>query len=136
VSVLSKGGVGAPWVGSGFNSWFDAAALTGAFYLNGRMYYTTGTSNQLYYRYLEQDGSIVGCTAFAVPTIGFDWRTVRGMTWVNGKIVYGSTGGSLRSVNFDPATNGIAADASTATVVDAGSPGRRWSSPTLFYATS
>jgi hypothetical protein len=136
ISVLNNGNVGAPWVGSGFNSWFNAAAMTGAFYLSGRMYYTIASSNSLYFRYLEQDGYIVGCTAFAVPTTGFDWRTVRGMTWVDGKLVYGSTDGSLRRVAFDPSADGVAADASTATVVAAGTPGRTWSSPTLFYATS
>ena len=59
--------------------------------------------NALYYRYLTPDGYVVGCTAFTLPTSGIDWRTVRGMTWVDGKIVYGSTDGSLRTVAFDPA---------------------------------
>jgi hypothetical protein len=136
ISQFTAGTIGAPWVGSGFNSWYNPAALTGAFYLSGRLYYTIATSNSLYFRYLEQDGYIVGCTGFAVPTTGFDWRTVRGMTWVNGKLVYGSTDGSLRSVAFDPGASGAAADATTASVVAAPTAGRTFSNPTLFYATS
>jgi hypothetical protein len=136
ISVLNNGRIGSPWVGSGFNAWFNPAGMTGAFYLGGRMYYTTATSNNLFYRYLEQDGYIIGCTSFTVPTTGFDWRTVRGMTWVNGKIVYGSTDGSLRSVGFDPSATGVAADASTVTVVAEATEQRTWSSRTLFYATS
>jgi hypothetical protein len=104
ISVLSgTGAIGAPWVGSGYNSWFTAASMTGAFYLNGRMYYTTSSSNSLFYRYLTPDGYVIGCTAFTLPTSGVNWRNVRGMTWVSGKLVYGSTDGSLRTVGFDPA---------------------------------
>jgi hypothetical protein len=136
ISMFTNGTVGSPWVGSGFNSWYNPATLTGAFYLSGRMYYTLANNNNLYFRYLEQDGYIVGCTAFAVPTAGFNWRTVRGMTWVDGKLVYGSTDGSLRSVAFDPAAGGVAADAATAYVVAAPTAERTWSSRTLFYATS
>ncbi|HEX8343594.1 MAG TPA: delta-60 repeat domain-containing protein [Actinoplanes sp.] len=138
LSVVSgSGSVGAPWVGSGYNSWFQAASMTGAFYLRGRMYYTTATGRSLTYRYLANDGYVVGCTAFTLPTTGIDWRTVRGMTWVDGKIVYGSTDGSLRSVPFDPtATSGFAVDATAATVVAAPTAETTWSNPTLYFATS
>ena len=138
ISLLNaSGGIGAPWISSGFNSWFDAAAMTGAFYLSGRMYYTTADNPALTYRYLEPDGYVVGCTTFTLPTQGIDWRAVLGMTWVNGKIMYGSTDGSLKSVPFDPtAANGLAADGSTATVIAAPTAGKTWSKPTLYFATS
>jgi hypothetical protein len=135
VSIFSGGTVGAPWVGSGFNAWFNAGSMTGAFYLAGRMYYTTSSSNALYYRYLTMDGYVVGCTAFTLPTTGLDWRTVRGMAWVNGKIVYGSADGSLRSVAFDPAA-ATAVNGAAATVVAAGTTAATWSDRTLFFATS
>ena len=75
------------------------------------------------------------CTAFTLPTSGIDWRTVRGMTWVAGKLVYGSTNGSLRTVDFDPAA-ATAVDGSTATVVATGTAAATWNNPTLFFATS
>ncbi|AGL19986.1 hypothetical protein [Actinoplanes sp. N902-109] len=135
VSTLSAGTISTPWVGSGYNSWFKAGDMTGAFFLKGRMYYTTSTSNTLYYRYLTPDGSIVGDTALTLPTSGLDWRTVRGMTWVNGKIVYGSTDGSLRTVAFDP-TAATAVVGSTTKVLVKKSSSLSWSNPTLFFATN
>jgi hypothetical protein len=135
ISMFTGGTIGAPWVGNSFNSWYNAAAMTGAFYLNGRMYYTTTTGSTLQYRYLTPDGYLLGCTAFALPTKGLDWRTVRGMTWVDGKILYGSLDGSLRAVDFDPAAE-IAADATAATVVAPATTTTVWSNPTLFFATS
>ncbi|WP_412740825.1 hypothetical protein [Krasilnikovia sp. MM14-A1259] len=135
ISMFTGGNAGAPWVSSGFNSWFAAGSMTGAFFLRGRMYYTSSSGNALYYRYLEPDGSIVGCTQFTLPTSGIDWRTVRGLTWVNGKIVYGSTDGSLRTAAFDPAA-ATAVNGASATVVARAKSGATWSNPTLFFATS
>jgi hypothetical protein len=135
VSVFTGGTVGTPWLGSGFNKWYAAGNMTGAFYLRGRMYYTTATSNVLAYRYLTTDGSIVGCTEFTLPTTGIDWRTVRGMAWVAGKLVYGSTDGYLRTVAFDPAA-ATAVNGASAAVVAAPATGANWSNPTLFFATS
>ena len=107
--------------------------MTGAFYLGGRMYYTTSSSNALYYRYFEPDGSIIGCTQSSLPATGIDWRTVRGMTYVAGKIVYGSTDGKLRTVAFNPATPVVGANA---TVVASGTTAATWNNATLFFATS
>lgn len=136
ISIFSNTGViGAPWVSSGYNSWFAAGGMTGAFYLQGRMYYTTATSNSLFYRYLTPDGYVVGCTAFTLPTTGINWRNVRGMTWVAGSLVYGSMDGSLRTVGFDPAAT-TAVDGSTATVVATPTIEVIWNDQTLFFATS
>jgi Domain of unknown function (DUF5122) beta-propeller len=135
VSGVSGGTVGAPWVGSGFNSWFSAGNMTGAFYLRGRMYYTTSGGNALYYRYLTPDGSLIGCTVFTLPTSGVTWTSVRGMTWVNGRIVYGSTDGTLRSVAFDPGAT-TAVVGSTAKVVASGTAAATWNNPTLFFNAS
>ncbi|MCA2216467.1 delta-60 repeat domain-containing protein [Jidongwangia harbinensis] len=135
ISMFTGGTIGAPWTGNSFNSWYNAAAMNGAFYLNGRMYYVTSTGNALQYRYLTPDGYLLGCSPFTLPTEGIDWRTVRGMTLVNGNLVYGSIDGTLRSVPFDPAAD-VAVDATAATVVAAGTPATTWSNPTLFYATS
>ena len=135
ISGFNTGTITTPAVASGFNTWFNASTMTGAFYLNGRMYYTLFGSNTLYYRYLTTDGWILGCTAFTLPTSGVTWSTVRGMAWVNGKLVYGSTDGKLRSVAFAPAAATAVAGAS-ATVIATGTTAATWSQPTLFFATS
>ncbi|MGA8113875.1 MAG: hypothetical protein WCA46_09455 [Actinocatenispora sp.] len=130
-----NGTVGAPWT-NGYDTWFKASTLTGGFYLNGRLYYTRTGTNQLYYRYLEPDSYVVGCTEFTLPTSNLSWNAVRGMTYVNGRIVYGSTDGSLRSVAFDPtAAPGAVVDGSTASTLAAPAAGVSWSRSTLFFAT-
>ncbi|MFF5172937.1 hypothetical protein ACFY3U_09920 [Micromonospora sp. NPDC000089] len=131
VSIFSAGAVGSPWISSGYNNWFDAAAMTGAFYLDGRMYYTRAGANQLFYRYLEPDGYIVGCTEFTLPSQGVAWGSVRGMAWVNGKILYGNTDGSLRAVPFDA----TAVDGAASVQLAAAGSGVNWSSPTLFFVS-
>jgi len=135
ISGFSAGAVGTAAVASGFNSWFNASTMTGAFYLNGRMYYTLSGSNSLYYRYLTTDGWVIGCTAFTLPTTGVTWANVRGMAWVNGKLVYGYTDGKLRSVTFAP-TAATAVAGASATVIASGTTAATWSQPTLFFATS
>ncbi|WDZ87039.1 delta-60 repeat domain-containing protein [Micromonospora cathayae] len=138
VSMFTGGTVGAPWLSSGYNSWFTPATMTGAFYLDGRMYYTRSGQNKLFFRYLEPDGSTIGCTEFTIPSQGVDWTRVRGLTWVGGKIVYGVRpllglgSGSLWAVPFDE----TAVDGAAAVQLSAGSTDTDWSSSTLFYATS
>ncbi len=132
ISTVAKTGVvGVPWH-TGYNNWYGASAMQGAFYLNGRIYYTKTTSQSLFYRYLEPDGHIVGATEFTVPTTGITWSTARGLTWVNGKIVYGATDGKLRAVPFDP-TAAVAANGTGIKVVDNGTT---WKSKTLYFAAS
>jgi len=135
VSTFSAGTVGASWLGSGFNAWYATSNMTGAFFLGGRMYYTTSSSNALFYRYLEPDGSVVGCTEFTLPTSGITWTAVRGMTYVAGSIVYGSTDGKLRAVAFSPAAATAVAGAG-AKVLASGTSAATWNNATLFFATS
>jgi hypothetical protein len=136
-STFTAGKAGVPWLTSTANAWYAPATMTGAFALGGRMYYTTASSNNLFYRYLGNDGSIVGCTPFVVPTAGFDWRIVRGIAWANGRLIYGSTDGSLRSVVFDPAApGGVAVDAATKLILARPTTTRSFSSRTLFFAPS
>jgi hypothetical protein len=123
------------WINS-YNSWFRAADMTAAFFLDGRMYYTKAGTDTLFYRYLQPDSYLIGCTELTLPTVNLPWGQVRGMTWVAGNIVYGATDGSLRSVAFDPtAATGNAVDGAAVTVLAAATPELTWSTPTLFYAT-
>ncbi|MFC7712667.1 hypothetical protein [Micromonospora lupini] len=135
ISLFNGGAIGSPWEASGYNDWFNPALLTGAFYLDGRLYYTRTGANSLYYRYFEIDGSYLGATEFALPTTGVTWSGVRGMAWVGGRIVYGATDGTLRSAPFDPTAAPTAVlDGATATVIATATPELSWSTPSLFFS--
>jgi hypothetical protein len=125
--------VGAPWQASGYNDWYSASAMTAAFFLNGRLYYTRSNSSSLFYRYFEVDGGYLGGTEFTVPTLGVNWSTVRGMAWVDDKVVYGATDGRLRSVPIDP-TADVAVNGALATVLAERTTALNWSTPTMFFA--
>jgi hypothetical protein len=135
LSQISGSTFGASWWTS-YSTWFGSATMTGAFARDGRMYYTKSGNNSLFYRYLENDGNTIGATEFTLPTQNLAWGNVRGLAWVNGRVVYGNTDGVLRSVAFDAtAASGFAVNGAGATVV-AGSAGTTWNSPTLVFATS
>ncbi|MGK5739740.1 hypothetical protein [Micromonospora sp. URMC 103] len=132
ISMFTGGAIGVPWESSGYNDWFNPASLTGAFFLDGRLYYTRVGANTLYYRYFEVDGNYLGATEFTLTTAGVPWSTVRGMAWVGGRIVYGSTDGALRSVPFDPAATAVVG--APPTVIAPAAPGLTWSVPRMFFS--
>ncbi|MFG1654207.1 hypothetical protein ACGFIE_30165 [Micromonospora sp. NPDC049275] len=135
ISLFNGGAIGSPWEASGYNDWFNPALLTGAFYLDGRLYYTRTGANSLYYRYFEIDGSYLGATEFTLPTTAVTWSGVRGMAWVGGQIVYGATDGTLRSVPFDPTAAPTAVvNGAAATVIATATPELSWSTPSLFFS--
>ncbi|PZF88480.1 hypothetical protein C1I93_24925 [Micromonospora endophytica] len=135
ISMFTGGTIGEPWESSGYNAWFNPAQLTGAFHLDGRLYYTRSGTNGLYYRYFEPDGNYLGATEFSLPTTGVTWSSVRGMAWVGGRIVHGSTDGSLRSVPFDPtAAPAAVVNGAQSTVLSTGSSGLSWSTPSMFFS--
>ncbi|MFY1701578.1 MULTISPECIES: hypothetical protein [Micromonospora] len=133
ISLYNGTAIGASWEASGYNDWFNAANLTGAFYLDGQLYYTRTGANALYHRYFEIDGNYLGATEFSTPTTGMTWSAVRGMAWVDGRIVYGHTDGTLRAVPFDP-TAAPVVTGTAATVLAAPSPGLTWSQSAMFFS--
>nr|WP_239099131.1 hypothetical protein [Micromonospora andamanensis] len=135
ISLFNGTTIGEPWEASGYNDWYNPALLTGAFYLDGRLYYTRSGANNLYYRYFEIDGGYLGATEFVLPTTGVTWSAVRGMAWVDGQIVYGATNGSLRSVPFDPTLAPTAAvDGATSTLIAEQTPELTWSTASMFFS--
>lgn len=133
ISMFNGGAIGVPWESSGYNDWFNPAAMTGAFFLDGRLYYTRAGANALYYRYFEVDGNYLGATEFTLPTTGMTWSSVRGMAWVGGRIVYGATDGALRSVPFDPA-GAPAVNGAAATTLAPATAALTWSTPRMFFS--
>ncbi|WP_432476746.1 hypothetical protein [Nocardioides sp. GXQ0305] len=108
--------------------WFDR--------VTGRMYYTIGGQNQLYYRYFTPDSSTVGGVRFTVPNTGtgIDWGRVTGGFLANGRLYYGSNiDGALRSVQWQDngPSGGLPTGASTV-ISGPAVDGRNWGSGTLF----
>jgi hypothetical protein len=92
----------------------DLQNMTGAFYSNGRMYYTVNrpgggstnlaNNNKLYYRYFTPESQVVGASLFVASSYPADttiqWANVRGMTLANDRLIYATTDNRLWRVNW------------------------------------
>ena len=108
--------------------------VTGAFYSDGRLYYSQLGQNTLYWRYFTPDSGIVGGQEFTVPG---NFPAVAGMFLSGGKLYYASrSDGSLHAMSFsDGGTNGTnpSFDTSTDTMVSGpATDGNDWESRSLF----
>ncbi|MBE7163551.1 MAG: hypothetical protein INR72_20115, partial [Williamsia herbipolensis] len=108
----------------------------GAFYADGRMYYTLSGRSSLYYRYFSPDSGIVGATEFTAT--GGNFGSVAGMFLSGSTLYYADSSGNLHSVAFsDGGTNGQnpSVDTTTDTVVSGPSvDGNTWGARSLFAA--
>lgn len=80
--------------------------VTGAFYSDGRLYYTRSGNNALHYRYFSPDSGIVGGTEFTVS--GGSFANAAGMFRSGNKLyVAHRSDGTLHALDFtDGGTNG------------------------------
>ncbi|MFV0460825.1 MAG: PKD domain-containing protein [Actinomycetales bacterium] len=80
---------------------FAIASLTGLAYDadTHRLYYTVAGDANLYYRGFTLESEKVGSLTYSQAT-GINFSTARGLTIAGGKLLYGSTDGSLRAVTF------------------------------------
>jgi hypothetical protein len=76
--------------------------MTGAFFADGRMYYTVKKDPRLYYRFFTAQSQTVGANLYVASTNadGVNWKTVRGMTMASGNLIYASSNGTLKQVPF------------------------------------
>jgi hypothetical protein len=76
--------------------------VTGMFLDNGRIYYTVNGDPNLFYRYFTPESGEVGAVQLVAspPADGFDWGSVRGMTFAQGKVYVARTDGSLYSIGW------------------------------------
>jgi len=79
------------------------ANVTGMFFTNGRIYYTSAGDATMHYRYFTPESGVVGAVEFDVPSNGFAWSLARGVTLANGRIYWSTPDGSLHRATF---TNG------------------------------
>jgi hypothetical protein len=83
--------------------------MTGAFFADGRMYYTVKKDPRLYYRFFTAESQTVGANLYVASTNadGVNWKTVRGMTMASGQLIYASADGTLHRVAFDGKPVGV-----------------------------
>ena len=87
-------------VTSGYTS--ELPSVSGAFYSDGRLYYTLAGHTGLRFRYFSPDSGIVGGQEFLIT--GFDFSVVAGMFLSGSTLYYAkSSDGSLHAIAF---TNG------------------------------
>ena len=65
-----------------------------------RIYYTIAGDSRLFYRGFSTDSDVVGAMTSVADAGGVSFADVAGLTLAEGKILYGSSDGALRSVPF------------------------------------
>lgn len=81
---------------------FAISTMTGMFFdrSSHRIYYTVADDTRLFYRYFSPESEIVGAQTFTADNGGVSFASAAGLTMAGGRILYGSTDGTLRSVPF------------------------------------
>ena len=106
-------------------------SVSGAFYSDGRLYYTLTGKPNLYWRYFSPDSGIIGGFEYTAP--GGSFTKVAGMFESNSTIYYAnSVDGTLHSVNYtDGGTSGATPSVTPGTdqVVSSGTD---WRSKNMF----
>ena len=108
---------------------FPVASISGMFFRRGRLYYTLAEDDQLYYRYFTPESNIVGAETFvaSAPSDGFDWGSVRGMTFAEGAVYIARDDGTLSSIDWSKGRPVIG----STHVVDS-HPAQHWASRGMF----
>ena len=132
-------GSGPTYQGAKSGFYAEIPDVTGAFYSDGRMYYTLTGQSTLYWRYFTPDSGTIGGTEFTAA--GGDFSNVAG-EFLSGSTLYyaNRTDGTLHTVAFtNGGTNGAnpSVDATTdATVSGPAIDGTDWRARSLFaYGT-
>ncbi len=128
-------GSGQTYRGTPSGYYAELSTVTGAFYSDGRLYYSQTNRAGLHWRYFTPDSGIVGTTEFSVP--GGIFANVAGVFHSGSTIYYATTAsGSLHSVAFtDGGSDGAdpSVDISTDRVISSPSlDGRDWRSRGMF----
>jgi hypothetical protein len=81
---------------------FAISTMTGMFYepTLHRIYYTVSGDTRLFYRYFTPESEVVGAQTFTADSGGVSFASAAGLTLADGKLVYGGSDGTLRSVSF------------------------------------
>ncbi len=110
----------------------EMSSVTGAFYADGRLYYTLYGKSALYWRWFSPDSGAIGAQEFSVSSM--DFSKVAGLTLSGSTLYYANSGdGTLHTVAFTAGT----VDSSTDTTVSGPSiDGNDWRARSLFVWAS
>lgn len=114
--------------------WISFADVSGMFWLDGRLYFTTAGDPNLHFRYFTPESELVGTNPSTVsgPGIdGLDWSDVHGITQASGEIYFADHDGNLHRVGLVAGSP----DAGTLTTISGpGIDGRNWRANGLFVS--
>ena len=113
----------------------DISAATGMWFDSGRIYFTRGGSNQLFYRYFSPESDVVGAKRFVAANSGpgIDFSTVRGMFGTSSRLFWASANGDLHRADWVHNGASGAPVPGTATVTSGpAADGVEWSAHALF----
>lgn len=108
-SSIDTGSGGWKYQGVKSSYYGEISSLTGAFYANGKLYYTRQNQSTLYWRWFSPDSGIIGSQEFTIA--GSVFSHVAGIVASAGTLYYAdSRDGSLHSMSFaagtpDPSTD-------------------------------
>ena len=127
-------GSGQTYQGQKSGYYSEIPSVTGAFYSDGRLYYSLAGKTNLRWRYFTPDSGAIGGTESTVP--GGSFGSISGMFLSGGKIYYSnSTDGTLHTIGFsNGGTNGINPSVSGTDAVVSGPliDGNDWRSQSMF----
>ena len=105
-------GSGQTYRGTKSGYYGEMAGITGAFYSNGRLYYSQSGKSALYWRWFSPDSGTIGSQEFNVSTSGFNFgSTVAGMVLSGSTLYYGNK--SDGTLHTRPFANGSVAGTDT-----------------------
>ena len=127
-------GSGQTYQGQKSGYYNEIPSVTGAFYSDGRLYYSLAGKTTLRWRYFTPDSGAIGGTEFTVP--GGSFGSISGMFLSAGKIYYAnSADGTLHTIGFsNGGTNGLNPSVSGTDTVVSGPliDGNDWRSQSMF----
>ncbi len=111
----------------------ELSSVTGAFYTNGRIYYTLSGKNALYWRYFTPESGVIGATENTISNVSFA-TNVAGMVLSGSTLYYANKNdGTLHTIGFSSGT----VTGSDTTVSGPKIDGNDWRSRGLFiYSAS
>ncbi len=101
-------GSGQTYVGKKSDYYGEMSGITGAFYSNGKLFYSRSGLSGLYWRWFSPDSGIIGSQEFSATSVGLSFANVMGMVLSGTTLYYANrTTGDLQSIPFNWSTGTV-----------------------------